>query len=530
MKNEVRAPIAAFRTILIGVCAVLASIPGAEHEALIPLAALGVLSWFVFRAPLPVATRVWVAYGEAAATGVFIAVSGGAHSPLLPYLLSSGLALGLLVGPRAVAEGALVAAAAVGSVHALVGRDDDLQTFLVTSGQWLLLSAAVGLIATWARNLATAADVSSAGYEQARGLLEQLRTVTRGLPGGLDPGAAAEGLLEEASRLAPSSRSGVLVQTVADGALVPLAVRGVRRVPWRAPLTEPGPLRAAWESQQPVVDRRAADEGGRRRGGALAVVPLCGSASAFGLLVMETQREGAFDGEEIDAVAAAVREVALRLETSLLFEEVRSVASAEERNRLAREMHDGVAQDLAFVGYRLDALRTRAGQSDPEFAETIAALRKEITELISNLRLSITDLRTSVTSDRGLGAALSSYIRAVGQGRRLTVHLSLQESPFRLPPDREVALFRIAQLVAQDVRETGHINDLWVTLRVDPPFARLTIEHDGPVESTGHDLTAATAVLEALGGSLQVRPRNGGGVCIDAAFEGDDEDDQRSSG
>jgi signal transduction histidine kinase len=526
----VRAPIAAFRTILLGVCAVLASIPDAEHEALIPLAALWIVSWIVFRAPLRLTTRIWIAYGEAAATGVFIAVSGGSHSPLLPYLLSSGLALGLLAGPRAVAEGALVATLALGSVHELVGRDDDVQTFVVTAGQWLLLGAAVGLIATWARNLAAAADVSIAGYEQARGLLEQLRTVTRGLPGGLDAGAAAEGLLAEAARLAPSSRSGVLVQTGAAGALIPLAVRGVRRVPWRAPLTEPGPLRAAWESQEAVVDRRAADVGGRRRGGVLAVVPLCGSSSPFGLLVMETQREGAFDDEEISAVTSAVRAVALRLETSLLFEEVRSVASAEERNRLAREMHDGVAQDLAFIGYRLDALRTRAGQSDPEFADTIAALRKEITELISNLRLSITDLRTSVTSDRGLGAALSSYVRAVAQGRRLTVHLSLQESAFRLPPDREVALFRIAQLVAQDVRETSHVNDLWVTLRVDPPFARLTVEHDGRVEDSGHDLTAAAAVLEALGGSLQIGPRNGGGVRIDALFEGDDDDDQRPAG
>lgn len=528
MKLEVRSPIAAFRTILIAVCALLASIPDAEHRALLPLVALAVLSWVVLRAEWTSAVRIWIAYGEAIGTGAAIATTGGASSPLLPYLLAPGLALGLLSGPRAVAQGAVAAAAGLGVVHLLVGRDDDLQTFIVTSGQWLLLGAAVGVIATWARNLAFAADISTAGYEEARTLLEQLRTVTRGLPGGLDAGAAAEGLLEEVARLAPNTRSGVLVQTVVDGALIPLAVRGVRRVPWRTPLTEPGPLQRAWDTQQAVVEQR--DAGGRGRGGALAVVPLCGSTSPFGLVVMDTQREGAFDDEEIEAVTAAARQVALRLETSLLFDEVRSVASAEERNRLAREMHDGVAQDLAFVGYRLDALRTRAGQSDPAFAETVAELRRDITELISNLRLSITDLRTSVTSDRGLGAALTSYIRAVGAGRRLTVHLSLQESPFRLPPEREVALFRIAQLVAQDVRESGHANDLWVTLRVDPPFARLTVEHDGPVADTRHDLAAAEDVLTKLGGALRVRPRNGGGVSIDATFEGADDDDQRAAG
>jgi signal transduction histidine kinase len=209
---------------------------------------------------------------------------------------------------------------------------------------------------------------------------------------------------------------------------------------------------------------------------------------------------------------------------------VRSVATTEERSRLAREVHDGVAQELAFVGYRLDELRAIAGKTDPELATRVSVLRKEITELISNLRLSITDLKTSVSHDRGLGAALGTYIRAIAAGRPLMVHVSLQESPFRLAPDREVALFQLAQVVAQDVRHLGRASNLWVTLSVDPPSASLVVEHDGEVEDDGPDLSEVEATLKQLGGALVVGPREGGGISVRAGFEGDDDaDDFRPS-
>ena len=140
------------------------------------------------------------------------------------------------------------------------------------------------------------------------------------------------------------------------------------------------------------------------------------------------------------------------------------------------------------------------------------------------------DLRTSLTSDRGLGAALTSYVRAAGSGRHLTIHLSLKESPFRLPADREVVLFRIAQLVTQDVRESSDADNLWVTLRVDPPSAHLRVEHDGTYEEGRHNVAQLSAVMEGHGGEVHVRPRHGGGVLVDAVFGGGDDGDPGVAG
>ncbi len=498
----------------------LAAVPGSHHSALGVLLGLGIGALIVYRLPLSRAGRIGVAYGEQMVTALAVTLTGGSESPLLPYLLAPAFALGLLSRPRAVLQGAVVAA-----VWLVTGRvqgvgQDRLQDFAITSAEWVLLGVGIGLVAAWARTL-TAGDEPRVDYSQARALLEQLRSVTRGLPGGLDAHSAAEALLDAAALTSPSARSAVLAQTSPGGALVPLVVRGARRVPWRTPLTEPGPLQRAWDELQPVIDRRMADKHGRRHATSLAVFPLVSDEAAFGVVVLEAFDPDAFSPEQVDAIAAQTRQLSLRLETALLFDEVRSLATVEERDRLAREMHDGIAQELASVGYRLDALRVDASKLDDGLAASVTELRRDLTELIGNLRLSITDLKTSVSADRGLGSALSSYVHAIGSGHQLSVHLSLHESALRLPAEQEVALFRVAQAVAQNVRRNGRAANLWVTLTVDPPSARLLLEHDGPVEE--HDIDDVDGVsdrLKMLGGSLHVSRQTGGRLSVEAVFEG----------
>ena len=89
----------------------------------------------------------------------------------------------------------------------------------------------------------------------------------------------------------------------------------------------------------------------------------------------------------------------------------------------------------------MDDLTARAREaSDADLEEELRGLRRELTRIISELRLSIFDLRSEVHADVGLGSALSDYVRAVGTGSRLTVHLILErrrrlDSPSRPRPN-----------------------------------------------------------------------------------------------
>ena len=119
----------------------------------------------------------------------------------------------------------------------------------------------------------------------------------------------------------------------------------------------------------------------------------------------------------------------------------------QERHRLAREIHDGVAQEIASLGYVVDDL-TASATSDAQ-RRKLHSLRGELTRVVSELRLSIFDLRSEFSA--GLGTALSDYVREVGARSGITVHMTLA-SPTRLPGEVETELFRIAQEAITNAR------------------------------------------------------------------------------
>jgi signal transduction histidine kinase len=515
-----RTPVTAFRGALLLLCAVLSVVADDRTYAALPIAILGALALAADRAPWLRRRPLVVGLAEAVLAGGSIALTGGADSPMLPYLLAPPTAAGLLLGIPHVLAVAVTTALSVVALRFSGWHVGDADNFGPVTAQWLLLGSALGLLSNRARSLESRGRTSQQDrYVEARALLQQLRGVSQRLPGGLDAGSAAEGLLQRCADDAPSaSRSAVLVQP-SPGALVPLAVRGTRRVPWRAPLSEPGPLQQAWDSSATVIDRRDPDVHGRRKGSTLVVVPVPGEDGPFGLVVLESYDSDGLTAAEVAAVERHVAGSALQLETALLFEELRSAATVAERDRLAREMHDGVAQELAYIGYSLDDLRMSAAKVDEPLAAKVSELRTSLTQLVSNLRLSITDLKTSVSSERGLGSALTSYVRAVGSGGKLSVHLSLDESAFRLPGEQEVLLLQVAQLVAQDARRTGQAANLWVRLTVDPPAATLVVEHDGP-RSPLDELAPFADAFDRISGTLRVMDRPDSGVRLVAALGG----------
>ncbi len=227
-----------------------------------------------------------------------------------------------------------------------------------------------------------------------------------------------------------------------------------------------------------------------------------------------------FPDESIALAAATVRAAALRLETAVLFGEIRSIATVEERRRLAREIHDGIAQELASLGYTMDDLTARAqlGSVD-DFENELRTLRRELTRIISELRLSIFDLRSEVHAEIGLGSALSDYVRSVGTGSSLTVHLILDEAPSRLRIETETELMRIAQEAITNARRHAGAKNLWVTCRVDPPRALLCVEDDGAGvrgrrdDSFGMDIMRERA--RRIGANLSISDREVGGTVVE---------------
>ncbi len=144
------------------------------------------------------------------------------------------------------------------------------------------------------------------------------------------------------------------------------------------------------------------------------------------------------DREPLEATAARLGPV---IGVALSFAALRERAGFEERERLAREMHDGIAQELVALGFRLDLVSRTLGApngADPQeaaqkAAEMLTESRTQLRRILGDLRSHISDLRVSVRPERGLGATMTSRLQSFGTSTEVIVSLRLDESGFRLP-------------------------------------------------------------------------------------------------
>jgi signal transduction histidine kinase len=356
-------------------------------------------------------------------------------------------------------------------------------------------------------------------YAEATRLLTQLRSVARQLPGAtLDPGGISEHLIEELRTVARADRLAVLSAS-GGGRLVVLAQAGVDRVDWETTLDADSAIADAWASQQAQTAHRS--QARSHRGGDVSalVVPLVAGVRTIGLVALEADVANAYPPSLVTLVTALTRPAALRLEAALLFDDVRSLATNEERQRLAREIHDGVAQELVMVGYGIDNTLATLPEDAKEAAEELRTLRGEVTRVITELRLSLFELRSEVDRYGGLAAAIAEYARTVGASAGLRVHLSLDESTARLPAATEAELLRIAQEAITNARKHAGAANLWVTCAVDPPYAQIEVSDDGQgIADQRPDGRYGLAIMaeraERIRGRLEIRPRQPSGTTV----------------
>jgi signal transduction histidine kinase len=506
------------RTVLLLLCALLTLVesigPRAERvDDIGRLTALMSIAIVAVALATAFPRRSWVPVGESAAVTLLVMSADGPHEAVLPYLLAPALDAGLIAGVR----GAVLVAGA-SSAMVLVARlidvtQRDLVGYSTVAAEWVMLALLTGVLAAWARRLGLRTAGRDEPYSAAYRLVSQLRTVSRQLSGGLDAVGLSLMLLEHLRTQTAYDRAAVFVPGPA-GTLIPLESDG--HLPdWDNSLAGDGVMAEAWSQQRPVT----AGVGLNGTTGMVSLaLPLTVGARTVGVVAAE--RRGRWEFEDAELLMPAIEDAALRIETALLFGEVRAIATADERKRLAREIHDGIAQELAFLGYVLDDVSARSEQ--PDLAGELKDLRAQITRVVGDLRLSIFELRSEVHHAAGLGSVLSDFVRSIGTMTPMTVHLALDESPTRLPHESEAELLRIAQESVNNARKHSSAENLWVTCSVHPPRALLVVEDDGrglqEARRDSYGLQIMKERADRLGARLSIVDRPGGGTRVEVAL------------
>ncbi len=372
--------------------------------------------------------------------------------------------------------------------------------------QWWVLAVLLGQLGAWGARVEREQRWSGVlAAREAGQLLGRLQDLARTLPAGFDVQAVSASLIEEASRAGAGpriDRAAVLVR-VDEHSVTPVALHGVDRLPWRDPVTAPGTPHDAWRRGEPVHSVRDPDRDGRRQGSAMLAIPLADrDDELLGLLVLERLVPQPMSPSEIEHVLSVCRRMAPQLHAALAFTELRHVSEVAERERLAREMHDGVAQDLSALGFAVDVAIKHVRERDDEAAQVLRDVRADLSRTIGDIRSSIADLRSSPRPERGLGAALSSHLQALGSTGALSVTTSLRESPFRLAAHVESVLLRLALDLVSHTRTDGTATALVTELATHPPRASLRMERTGGGSWVPDD--TLVRALRSLGGDLVV--------------------------
>ena len=186
-------------------------------------------------------------------------------------------------------------------------------------------------------------------------------------------------------------------------------------------------------------------------------------------------------------LGAVADQVGLALRTAKFAAEGRELAVLEERTRLAREIHDTLAQQLTGIVLQLEAAEAMQSRDQGERSrELIVAAREQARLALQEARRSVWNLRPMPLQAAGLTAAVALEVDRFGQRSGMAVALRNDAVPrhLALAPQAEVAIFRILQEALANAGHHSNAHVVEVDLRVDDSDLVLSIRDDG----TGFDI------------------------------------------
>jgi signal transduction histidine kinase len=232
--------------------------------------------------------------------------------------------------------------------------------------------------------------------------------------------------------------------------------------------------------------------------------------------------------EQISALVAS--ETQLGAVREQLLHQTAAAAAQEERNRLARDLHDSIKQQIFAISVSAAAVQARWDQ-DPDGARTaLAEVRRSAQEAMVELRAMLQQLRPAPLESVGLVEALRDQGQALAYrtGAKVDLNIGGLAEEERLPVGAQETLFRIAQEAFANVARHARASHVRVGLGVYAPRGRemllLEVDDDGQgfeplhVPTSGVGLSNMSERIRVLQGTLEVRSAPGAGTTIRAGI------------
>lgn len=253
-----------------------------------------------------------------------------------------------------------------------------------------------------------------------------------------------------------------------------------------------------------------------------ASIPLDAHGKPLGILNVASTDWGDLSEEDLQLLYLVGDLLGIAIERGRLFNKSVESGAVEERNRLAREIHDTLAQGLTGIALQLetaDAL-LEAGASPDRIR---AAVQQALSQTRANLeeaRRSVLDLRAAPLEGRTLAEALDMLAQEWASRRKVTISFEVAGTPRPLPVRLEIGLYRILQEALTNIGRHAYAQTVTVQLQIMLEEVRLLVDDDGrgfdPAKvSGGFGLIGMNERAKLMGGRLELSSCPGDGAQIE---------------
>ncbi|MBI4287469.1 MAG: GAF domain-containing sensor histidine kinase [Chloroflexi bacterium] len=259
----------------------------------------------------------------------------------------------------------------------------------------------------------------------------------------------------------------------------------------------------------------------------LCALPLRYQKQCVGVLAVASLSADVF-GEpgDVRLLESIGEGIAPAIVNARLHQQVQLLATQQERERIAREMHDGMAQVVAYMGAQLLAIKKLL--SDGKAAEAsveLSGMQETVQRLYADVREGILGLATASAAGRGLVPVLEDYLRRYQDSTAIEVKLevSLETEGLHIPPFAELQVVRIAQEALSNVRKHARATSVRVVITGNSNELEVEVRDNGQgfdpahLPSTGwprFGLQTMRERAEAVGGRFAVETVPAGGTTV----------------
>ena len=250
-------------------------------------------------------------------------------------------------------------------------------------------------------------------------------------------------------------------------------------------------------------------------------IPLSHKEQVIGMLTLSSREPNYYTPLHASLALAIANQAAVALENARLYEQAQELAALEERQRLARELHDSVSQALYGITLGTHTARTLLERDPSRVAEPLDYVLSQAEAALTEMRALIFELRPESLETEGLVAALSRQAAALHARHEIEVSTEFCDEP-DLPLKAKEELYRVAQEALHNTAKHARANKVNLRMHVDTEGLLLEVCDNGVGFDTtrsfpGHlGLHSMRERIARLGGTLQIESTPGQGTCIRA--------------